>query len=990
MDLAFAPPNDERINDPLERWKGHPVFKWGDSGSILSSFPKHTPFYGSGGSPSLRCTPGAVTLSQASAFMPMDERNARFPGPLSARAKGRKKETVAWMSGKIGDLETQAEAVRMDFQVESDLKKRADEKVVLWKLMKIFVEHDGRLEGDQKIEDEVRQILLPNLAQLDQVAGLQSPISTGPGLHADAVDKTVVLQLRQALLQGQREKAVWLAEENKLWGHAMLIASTLSPDVWKQIVQSFVRSQVKTIGSDARSLAALYQVFAGNSEECMDELVPPSARAGFQMISKSDGAVARDPLEGLDQWRETLGLVAGNRTPADGASLVSLGRLLSDYGRAEASHSCFLFARQSAKHTGADDSEASFVLLGADHKTKTESFANNLDAIILTEIYEWASSLSAPSSAVHYIPHLQSFKLIHAQELAASGLKSKAQAYCDHITSAYTSTTRPSPYYHPTFTQAVNDLSAFLSQTPQSGEGGRLSKLAMNKVSSGAASWFTKFVSGDDDQESNGSGQGAASEDIMSGPFGKVNGDSPVLSRNTSTTNLYNPAMSSGAPYGPGATLGSTAPQSFTPSSAPSRYAPMAGASKYAPMAPGVMNATSQRPESPRRPASTSNYAPVSGTHFLGVARPDAPRSVSEYAITPGSDSRRNSAQYPGSQGSYEPQPSLAEDTPTYGYQPVTPEQPPADEEMQSTQGDDLEGPGTSYSGADSYRPPSLGYEPPSASYGGYEPPSYQPYQPEPEPETEEAATKPKKGMMDDDDDDDLAKRAAAMKKAAADREADDAFRKAAEADAERDKTKAAGGKKGWLGGWFGGKKESQDMPTVHRAKLGEENSFYYDEDLKKWVNKKGGPEAAAPAAATPPPPRGAPGRGPSGMGPPSGPPTRNTSMSGLPQMAGPPAGAARRSSSMAGIPSVGPPSVPSSRSGTPAPGDGPPMPAAVTALNGSGPPSQPPSRPSTSMSNASSLDDLLGGPPGPGQRKAGGAAKKKKGGRYVDVMQSK
>jgi COPII coat assembly protein SEC16 len=45
-------------------------------------------------------------------------------------------------------------------------------------------------------------------------------------------------------------------------------------------------------------------------------------------------------------------------------------------------------------------------------------------------------------------------------------------------------------------------------------------------------------------------------------------------------------------------------------------------------------------------------------------------------------------------------------------------------------------------------------------------------------------------------------------------------------------------------------------------------------------------------------------------------------------------------------------------------------------------PPMKPPSRPATSMSNASDLDDLLG-PAAP--RKAG--AKKARKGRYVDVM---
>jgi hypothetical protein len=53
---------------------------------------------------------------------------------------------------------------------------------------------------------------------------------------------------------------------------------------------------------------------------------------------------------------------------------------------------------------------------------------------------------------------------------------------------------------------------------------------------------------------------------------------------------------------------------------------------------------------------------------------------------------------------------------------------------------------------------------------------------------------------------------------------------------------------------------------------------------------------------------------------------------------------------------------------------------ASAPAL-GQGPPT---SRPPTSLSNSSSIDDLLGAA---GPRKAGGAKKAKRGARYVDVM---
>ncbi|KAK3704085.1 vesicle coat component [Vermiconidia calcicola] len=972
QNLTFAAPTDSRSLDPLERWKGHPIFNWSPSGTIISSFPKQTPFYAAGeGIPSVKCTPGAITVQDATTFMPMAERDAKFPGPLTARSKRQKKDVVTWLGGKIEDLERQTESALLDFGSSAEVRKRVEEKLVLWKIVRVFVEHDGVLEGNPKIEEEVRRILLPNLAQMAQVADLQSPVSAS--LAADPVDKQVMFQIRQALLEGQRERAVWLAEEKKLWGHAMLIASTMGPDTWKQIVGAFVRSQVKSVGSDARSTAALYQVFAGNAEECVDELVPPSARAGFQMINTASGTASGNPLEGMDQWRETLGLITSNRTASDGPSLLALGKLLASYGRVEAAHTCFLFARQIAKHSGADDAEVHFVLLGANHQRQEEVLGSDLDSILLTEVFEYASSLSAPSTAVNYVPHLQAFKLVHAQELAAHGLKAKAQTYCDHITSAYTSTTRPSPYYHPTFTQAVADLSAFLSQTPHDGKAGFFSKPAMNKVSSGAASWFSKFVAGDEDQESNGA-SGPGSED-MAGPFGRVNGESPALSRTESGTDLYNPMMGGAGVPIPGAGAAAPQQQSFVPSSAPGRYAP-GGSNKYAPGQPhtplGMPAAEPQRP-------SSSRYAPAPNSS-LGVPRPDASRRSSDHSVPYLPSSRRGSAQETSSQGSYEPRPILADESSAYSYSPSV--QSPM---VQATQAPAVQEPEDAFPGPNGLAEPEpldaetgSGYLPPSS---GYEPPSYgyQPYEPEPDSPEE---PRPRKTFGDDDSHAELKERAAALKKAQADRAADDAFRKAAEADAERDNQKG-GQKKGWLGGWFGGKKDPNAAPGPIRAKLGEESSFYYDENLKKWVNKKGGPEAAAPVAATPPPPRGPASRVAStgAMGPPSGPPSRapsGTPMSGIAASSRPPT-----SGSGPGFP--GPPSGPPSRTGTPA-SDSAPLAAGV---NGDTAPAfaplAPPVRPGSSLSTASSIDDLLAGPPG--ARKGGTVKGKKKGGRYVDVM---
>lgn len=136
-----------------------------------------------------------------------------------------------------------------------------------------------------------------------------------------------------------------------------------------------------------------------------------------------------------------------------------------------------------------------------------------------------------------------------------------------------------------------------------------------------------------------------------------------------------------------------------------------------------------------------------------------------------------------------------------------------------------------------------------------------------------------------------------------------------------------------WIGGWF--KREATASPGIGggpiRAKLGEETSFVFDPELKRWVNKKvrtsaccvlkcpltdglqaGGDASAAPTPA-PPPPRAAtvsPSKGsrPGDFSPSSSAPPRSSSAQPPP-----------RPSSGAG----GPP-----RTGSAASSRGPPPPA--------------------------------------------------------------
>lgn len=130
-----------------------------------------------------------------------------------------------------------------------------------------------------------------------------------------------------------------------------------------------------------------------------------------------------------------------------------------------------------------------------------------------------------------------------------------------------------------------------------------------------------------------------------------------------------------------------------------------------------------------------------------------------------------------------------------------------------------------------------------------------------------------------------------------------------------------------------------------------------YDPDLKRWVNKKPGAENTPAKTATPPPPRAA-----------STPPQSTTSAPPIGITAPPPR------------PTPPPMTLNKAISQESLTAGGAPLMA--RSISNQSNASAPPGRPTTSLSNASSIDDLLGAA---GPRK--GAKKTRKSGRYVDVM---
>ena len=791
-------PHDERADDPLARWKGAPIFKWGSAGLVLTSHPKYVQRYGSDYlGPAIKPTQDNVRTSNIRDVFPLPDPLAKFPGPLK---KGKKKEVIAWLKAYVDVLEKSLQGFDMQSGLPIHPDVRSLEKIMLWKLMILFIEHDGQLEGVPAMDEAVRKLLSSTGAT--QETFISEPHQLSSGLQPEAFDPNALSILRDFLSKGEREKAVWHAIDQRLWAHGLLIASTLQKDIWKQVVQEFVRKEIRKAGDNTESLAALYQVFAGNWEESIDELVSVSARAGFQMVSTGNSSgTPKDALAGLNRWRETLALILHNRSPGDVQAMLSLGRLLRGYGRVEAAHICFLLARTTAAFTGIDDPAADFCLVGAEPLAQGSDFGGDLESVLLSEVYEFALTLA--NVPVTPVPHLQAYKLYHAEVLGEAGYTSEAQAYCDAINTIVCSKSKPSPYYNVFLMQRLDELNRKLSQATIDNSSSW--KPSMDKVSSSLFAKFNSFVTGEDsDAASNASGAGPGADPSQ---FTSMAGEA-VDAHHGSNADLYSvlngtismpppPSNSKHAPLAPYTPRGSIDQQR----TGPSRYEPGAYQPRSSLESTRTASAHISSPTgdfgfgvaaSPQRAAS---YNPSHLAHYstssqlpatMSAPNVSAAANAASASHSPSGYSPYNSSSPAEPAGvEYKPKSSPIEiprRASSYAYQAAEPLKPSPSEIDAAVQSSafNLDGKASS------------SYDAPPTNITGYEPPSYQPYEPEPAVENEnESPLEPKpkkKSFMDEDDDDELFKRAEALKKqqkSSADLAADETFRKAAEADGE-------------------------------------------------------------------------------------------------------------------------------------------------------------------------------------------------------------
>ncbi len=133
--------------------------------------------------------------------------------------------------------------------------------------------------------------------------------------------------LSRMLLAGEQEEAIRYAMEEGLWSHALLISSSVGPELWKEVVQRFIEygfgSASSTSGGE-QTLRIAYSMFGGSVSSALDAVLPASPHA----MASSDAA---------GEWRNILCTVLTNGK-GDPATISLLGDKLRRAGLLQAAH----------------------------------------------------------------------------------------------------------------------------------------------------------------------------------------------------------------------------------------------------------------------------------------------------------------------------------------------------------------------------------------------------------------------------------------------------------------------------------------------------------------------------------------------------------------------------------------------------------------------------------------------------------------------------
>jgi COPII coat assembly protein SEC16 len=352
--------------------------------------------------------------------------------------------------------------------------------------------------------------------------------------------------VRDRLIQGDRQGAIQKAVDQKMWGHALLIASSVSPAVWRDTSEQFIRYELRETGvKDFDSLRFLYGVLGNEGIDAVTELLPPANRMVSSIHTSSTSQGPR-----LTSWKESLGMVLANkRSVDDPAPIVGLGNALVKDGRVEAGHAWYLsqltysnhsfLLSKSALFAAIDMPETQYTLLGGDH-AHGKSGLVGLPQIMLSEIFEYSQTKFIPEGFMHLLP----YKIWHAWTLSDYGYTDLSEKYCESIGATLQKEKKGSVFVTPYTISVLKDLTERIAEGPQRSFTEKSSWFGKMSTKGGDNFWkaletnLANFVAGDEALEETTQGVPAKkSLEVQDSRFGRIASET-ALNRMTSMPNL--------------------------------------------------------------------------------------------------------------------------------------------------------------------------------------------------------------------------------------------------------------------------------------------------------------------------------------------------------------------------------------------------------------------------------------------------------------------
>lgn len=143
--------------------------------------------------------------------------------------------------------------------------------------------------------------------------------------------------LSDMLVSGEKREAVDYAMSHGLWSHALVIASSQGPEVWKATVSRFIKEEVG--GEGVAGLKASYSLFAGSDASTGESAYDGKADEVVEELFAAAN-LTHDPDK--DQWREVIASVVLNGRPADLACLNELAGNFSQRGLHNVAHAWYV------------------------------------------------------------------------------------------------------------------------------------------------------------------------------------------------------------------------------------------------------------------------------------------------------------------------------------------------------------------------------------------------------------------------------------------------------------------------------------------------------------------------------------------------------------------------------------------------------------------------------------------------------------------------